>query len=143
MRAMAVTKLEVKRIIDLHLEGKLNQEIADELDMHRNTVSNQLASNQDVIERKIRKYDERLEQIRADKLESLAVDDSDAVKAFTAVDQAIERRHKIRAGYYITSDKLKTEIIPAILATITRHVTDESTLQAIATDLAGIKEQLK
>jgi len=42
---LAVAAIEIQRIVELHLAGKNNMEIANELDLHRQTVRRQLAKS--------------------------------------------------------------------------------------------------
>ncbi len=60
------------------------------------------------------------------------------IRMFGKIDEAIERHHKISAGYYISHDVLKTKILPALLASIKRHVKDQEAIAAIAADMASL-----
>lgn len=144
-----------------HLEGKSYTKIAAELDLHRNTVA-KIVNDTDIVEtlaeRKIRYVDDifnarttalkRLKDQLDANITIITTENGDQVvsalsvdqltKLFGQFDQAIERNIKISSGYYLSHDKLKTQVIPGILASVARHVTDQAVLTAIANDLAEI-----
>lgn len=137
---MALTAVEIKDVVRLHLQGLNLNQIANKLDICHQTAAKYVNDPEIVpalVDHK-KRYITKLLKGREAKLDCLLETTEDAKGEFTALDQAYERFIKIDSGYYISHDKLKMQVIPAILASITHHVKKQATLDAIAADLANI-----
>ena len=127
-------------------EGKNPNQIKNELGLgSRSTVVREV--NGLVRNDQMREYVTTLAKASIKALDKLTakLDDPDnklstkeLTKMYHVIDQARERQHKISAGYYISHDVLREKVIPAILASVKRHVTDPAILQAIAQDLSTL-----